>query len=73
MKSWAAVLTLAALYAAAAAIDAPECVTDACVFAMCEQEKGRPCTDDDVFGPAVESDCADLPPDHPDHCEEETT
>ena len=48
-----------------------DCFTDSCVFAMCERELKRPCTDEDVFGPPVESDCADLPPDHPDYCTEE--
>jgi hypothetical protein len=54
------------------------CVTDSQCFIQCEKEKGRPCTDEDVFGPVYEEDhiqgadgpCQDLPPDHPDHCEE---
>lgn len=42
-----------------------DCATDSCVFAKCSQEKGRPCTDEDVFG----APCDELEPDHPDYCE----
>jgi hypothetical protein len=46
------------------------CVTDSQCFIQCEKELGRPCTDEDVFGPAYEDGpCSDLPPDHPDHCD----
>jgi hypothetical protein len=51
------------------------CVTDTECFIQCEKEKGRPCTDEDVFGPECEDcekeeDCEhnDLPADHPDYC-----
>lgn len=52
------------------------CITDSQCFAQCEKDLGRPCTDEDVFGPACEDcerdedDCVhnDLPADHPDYC-----
>lgn len=34
----------------------PECATDTCVFAQCERDLQRPCTDADVFGPSEEDD-----------------
>lgn len=47
-----------------------ECVTDACVFEQCAKDLGRPCTDEDVFGPVAPCD-DDLPADHPEYCPEE--
>lgn len=40
----------------------PECFTDTCVFAQCERDKGRPCSDLEVFGPDEEDDDEECPP-----------
>lgn len=32
------------------------CVTDSQCFKQCMKEKGRPCTEEEVFGPANEDD-----------------
>jgi hypothetical protein len=76
---WIVVAFLFAMYAAAGLTGCHEergCVTDTECFIQCEKEKGRPCTDEDVFGPECEDcekeedDCVsnDLPADHPDYC-----
>lgn len=36
--------------------DDPDCFTDSCVLALCSQEKGRPCTDEEAFGPQEEEE-----------------
>lgn len=51
-----------------------ECVTDSCVFKQCMQENPEWSYSDcevHIFGPQVESNCADLPPDHPDFCDQD--
>lgn len=48
-----------------------DCFTDTCVFIKCSKEMGRPCTDEDVFGPHNDQEdgpCDELPMDHPDTC-----
>ena len=41
--------------AIATSVQEPQgCVTDSQCFIQCEKEKGRPCTDEDVFGPSEE-------------------
>jgi hypothetical protein len=52
---WIVVVWLFAMYAVAGLTSCHEeepCVTDSQCFIQCEKEKGRPCTDEDVFGPA---------------------
>lgn len=33
-----------------------DCFTDSCVFAQCADEQGRPCTEEEIFGPVEEED-----------------
>jgi hypothetical protein len=72
------VLALILLLLGWLSLPAAGCVTDSECFIQCERELGRPCTDVEVFGAVCpdgdncDGPCSDLPPDHPDYCEERT-
>lgn len=53
--------------AAQALADSLDCgASDTCAFLACSKELGRPCTDEDVFGPPEQ--CEDIHPDDPESC-----